>query len=263
MNLKTASSMLDQGIQFNGEDGNPLDVSKIPEGSVLIPVYLGGGKSYWTVGTDKGRYETAGNQRLLEPAVGGPNPEAPSLGPARVPSSTTRTQTAPGGGQVVTGTSTVVPQNSGIPPTTPNGTTPRSEPTLHARPQGNITRGLQGKADVGRGKSILPDIQNMTPQNAAAARKSQPAVSALLGLYGDPQSPQAPSMVEFAPLANDQHAQQVLGEAFKLLDQSMGEISDPGIIQTLGTAAGWANFRAQAEAGAQQATGTQMTRAGT
>jgi hypothetical protein len=259
VNLKTASSMLDQGIQFNGEDGNPLDVSKIPEGSVLIPVYLGGGKSYWTVGTDKGRYETAGNQRLLEPAVGGPNPEAPSLGPVRVPSSTTRTQTAPGGGQVLTGTSTVIPQNSGIPSTTPHGTTPRSEPTLHARPQGNITRGLQGKADVGRGKSILPNIQNMTPQNAAAARKSQPAVSALLGLYGDPQSPQAPSMVEFAHLANNQHAQQVLGEAFKLLDQSMGEISDPGIIQTLGTAAGWANFRAQAEAGAQQATGTQMT----
>jgi len=260
VNIKTASSMIDQGIQFNGEDGNPIDVSKIPEGSILIPVYLGGGKSYWSIGTDKGRYETAGNQRMLEPSVGGPNPEAPSLGPVRVPSSTTRTQTSPGGGQVVTGTSTVIPQNSGIPATTPHGSTPQSEPTLHTRPQGKVTQKLQGQADLSRGKSILPDIQNMTPQNAAAARKSQPAVSALLGLYGDPQSPQAPSMVEFAPLANDQHAQQVLGEAFKLLDQSMGEISDPGIIQTLGTAAGWANFRASAEAGAQQATGTQMTK---
>jgi hypothetical protein len=259
MNLKTASSMADQGVQFSGEDGNPIDLSKLPEGSVLIPVYLGGGKSYWTVGTDKGRYETAGNQRMLEPSVGGPNPEAPSLGPVRVPTSTTRTQTAPGGGQVVTGTSTVVPQNSRIPSTAPQGPVPKGEPTLHTRPQGKVTQSLQGKVDVGRGKSILPNIQNMTPQNAAAARKSQPAVSALLGLYGDPQNPQAPSMVQFASLANDQHAQQVLGEAFKLLDQSMGEISNPGIIQTLGTAAGWANFRAQAEAGAQQSTGTQMT----
>jgi len=106
---------------------------------------------------------------------------------------------------------------------------------------------------------VLPDIQNMTQQNAAAARKAQPAVTALLGLYGDPAAPQSPSLLEFSHLANDPHAQKVLGEAFKLLDQQMGEISDPGIIQTLGTTAGWANFRARAEADAQQATGTKMT----
>ena len=91
------------------------------------------------------------------------------------------------------------------------------------------------------------------------AQKAQPAVSALLGLYGDPSRPEVRSMADFAPLAADPHAQKVLGEAFKLLDQSMGEVSDPGIIQTLGTAAGWANFRAQAEAGAQQSAGTKMT----
>jgi hypothetical protein len=118
---------------------------------------------------------------------------------------------------------------------------------------------MQGRADVERGSSILPDISRMTPQNAAAARKAQPAVTALLGLFGDPQQPNTPSMVDYAGMADDPHAQQVLGEAFKLLDQSMGEISDPGVIQTLMTGAGWANFRAQAEAGAQQATGTQMT----
>ena len=99
----------------------------------------------------------------------------------------------------------------------------------------------------------------MTPKNASLAIKAQPAATALLGLYGDPQNPTAPSMVEYAKLADDPHAQTVLGEAFKLLDQSMGEISDPGVIQTLATSAGWANFRAQAEAGAQQATGTKMT----
>ena len=86
-----------------------------------------------------------------------------------------------------------------------------------------------------------------------------PAVTAEMGLFGDPQNPNVKSMADFIPLANKPHAQKVLGEAFKLLDQQMGEISDPGIIQTLGTAAGWANFRAQAESGAQQATGTQMT----
>ena len=99
----------------------------------------------------------------------------------------------------------------------------------------------------------------MTPHNAQMAQKAQPAVTALLGLYGDPQNPGTPSMMDYAKLADDPHAQKTLGEAFKLLDQQMGEISDPGVLQTLGTAAGWANFRAQAESGAQQAAGTQMT----
>jgi hypothetical protein len=252
MNLNTASAMVDQGVTFSGEDGKPIDLSKLPEGSILIPVYLGGGRSYWSVGTDKGRYETAGNQRLLEPSVGGPNPEAPSLGPVRVPTDTTRTATAPGGGQVVTGTTHTAPEGIAA-PSAPSG------PVLHTRPQGPKAQSIQGRADVERGGSVLPDIQHMTPQNAAAARKAQPAVTALLGLYGDPQQPGTPSMVDYAKLADNPHAQQVLGEAFKLLDQSMGEISDPGIIQTLMTGAGWANFRAQAEAGAQQATGTEMT----
>jgi hypothetical protein len=255
VNLKTAASMADQGVQFQGADGAAYDLSKLPENSVLIPVYEGGGKSYWSVATDKGRYETAGNQRLIEPSVGGPNPEAPSIGPVRVPTTSTSTATAPGGGQVVTGTRTSVPANSGVPSTTPNGATPKSPgPVLQKRPAAGGAPSPKEES-----QSILPDISKMTPQNAAAARKAQPAVTALLGLYGDPQNPSAPSMIQYAGLANDPHAQQVLGEAFKLLDQQMGEISDPGILQTLGTAAGWANFRAQAEAGAQQAAGTQMT----
>ena len=136
VNLKTASAMTDQGVQFNGEDGNPIDLSTLPEGSILIPVYLGGGKSYWSIGTDKGRYESAGNQRLLEPSVGGPNPEAPSLGPVRVPTSTTRTQTSPGGKQVVTGTSEVVPQNS------QPGATAAPGPTLQYKAAGNRHTGI-------------------------------------------------------------------------------------------------------------------------
>ena len=55
-------------------------------------------------------------------------------------------------------------------------------------------------------------------------RKAQPAVTALLGLDGDPQNPGTPSMMDYAKLADDPHAQKTLGEAFKLLDQQMGEI---------------------------------------
>ena len=257
MNLQTATSMQQQGMAFQGADGEPYDLSKLPQGSVLIPVYESGGKHYWSVGTDKGRYETANNQRLLEPAVGGPNPAAPSLGAARV--GTTTTQTAPGGGQVVTGTTrpTVSGALTGAQPVA------AAPPSTGAQPvsSGSILRAhpQAAKPVSGQPESILPNIQGMTPHNAAMAQKAQPAVTALLGLYGDPANPGTPSMVDYAKLADDPHAQKTLGEAFKLLDQQMGEISDPGVIQTLGTAAGWANFRARAEAGAQQSAGTQMT----
>jgi hypothetical protein len=248
MNLQTAGSMQQQGMVFEGADGQPFDLSKLPTDSVLIPVYESGGKHYWSVGTDKGRYETAGNQRLLEPAVGGPNPNAPSIGPSRVGNIVT--QTAPGGGQVVTQTST---------PATPGKVLPRAAaPTTSAQPVGRVG-GILPKVNPAAPQSILPNIQAMTPRNATMAQKTQPAVSALLGIYGDPQNPSVPSLMGYAKLADDPHSQKVLGEAFKLLDQQMGEISDPGVIQTLGTAAGWANFRAQAEAGAQQAAGTEMT----
>ena len=247
MSLQTAASMAQQGMAFEGADGQPFDLTKLPQGSVLIPVYESGGKHYWSVGTDKGRYETAGNERVLEPAVGGPNPQAPSIGPARV--GTTTTQTAPGGGQVVTQTTT---------PATPGRVLPKAvTPTAGAKPV--HAGGVGGALPKAQPESVLPNIQNMTPRNAALAQKTQPAVSALLGIYGDPQNPTVPSLMGYAKLADDPHSQKVLGEAFKLLDQQMGEISDPGIIQTLGTAGGWANFRAQAEAGAQQSAGTEMT----
>jgi hypothetical protein len=252
MSLDTANQMQSQqGMAFEGPDGQPYDLKTLPPGSVLIPVYESGGKHYWTVATDKGRYETAGNQRMLEPSVGAPNPQAPSIGTARV--GTVTTQTSPGGGQVVTQTST--------PRTTPAAVLPRSgPPSTGAQPvvPRSVGSALPRKT-ADQSQSILPNIQGMTPHNAAMAQKAQPAVSALLGIYGDPQNPSVPSLMNYAKMANDPHAQKVLGEAFKLLDQQMGEISDPGLIQTLGTAAGWANFRAQAEAGAQQQAGTEMT----
>lgn len=244
------SLMRDVGQTFPKQDGGVWtegEISKFPKG-IILAQFIEGDKTFYAPLDQRTKTATWGNvvHQINEAGEITPATET-ALGPQRV--GTVTTQTAPGGGQVVTQTSTPIT----------SGTTGAS-PSVHpSTPSGPRHTKLQGRADVERGKSILPDIQNMTPRNAEMARKAQPAVTALLGLYGDPQNPEAPSMVEFAPLANDPHAQQVLGEAFKLLDQSMGEISDPGIIQTLGTAAGWANFRAQAEAGAQQATGMQMT----
>ena len=249
ISAKDAKQFAENGMEFKDQDGNPLDVSKLPDGSKVTP-WAYGGKIFYTIGDQRPRVVTADNQRTVQPEEGAlaPAGQAPSLGAARV--GNVRTATAPGGGQVVTGTST---------PETPHGSPqPHGEPHSFAGPKTKSLDATRG-AQTAETEGVLPNIANMTPQNAAAARKAQPAVTALLGLYGDPQSPNAPSMMNYAKLADNPHSQKVLGEAFKLLDQQMGEISDPGILQTLGTAAGWANFRARAEAGAQQSAGTEMT----
>jgi hypothetical protein len=71
-------------------------------------------------------------------------------------------------------------------------------------------------------QGIFPDIQNMTQQNAAAARKTQSAVISLMDFYGDPQTPSVPSMADFSELADNPHARKTLGEAFAYLDQVNG-----------------------------------------
>jgi hypothetical protein len=240
------SLMASTGQSYPKQDGKAWtaeELKQFPPGIVLAG-FIQGDKMFYAPFDQRTKTATWDNiVHQIGEAGEVTSENATPLGQARTGSVTT--QTSPGGGQVVTQTTT---------PRTPGAVLPRTPPTT-ARP---VPAGSVGSA-IPRVQSVLPNIQGMTPRNAALAQKTQPAVSALLGIYGDPQNPSVPSLMNYAKLADDPHAQKVLGEAFKLLDQQMGEISDPGVIQTLGTAAGWANFRAQAEAGAQQAAGTDMT----
>lgn len=250
-----AEKFINSGMgSFPKQDGSKWsskELESFPPGTVLAQ-FIQGDQTFYAPVDQRTKTATWGNMVHQINEAGEINSDnATPLGVARVP--TVQTQTAPGGGQVVTQTTT--------PQTTPTaGAVLRGAPapSTGARPVVPPTPGGVIRS-AAQPQSILPDIQHMTPRNAAMAQKTQPAVTALLGLYGDPSNPSAPSMVQFADMANDPHSQKVLGEAFKLLDQQMGEISDPGVIQTLSTAAGWANFRAQAESGAQQQSGTQMT----
>jgi len=101
VNLDLARNQQTQGTVYSGQDGNPIDLSSLPDGSILVPVFEGGGKSYWSIANDKGRYETGDNLRKFEPAVGGPVANPQNVGQVRVP--TYRTSVTPGpGGPVVT-----------------------------------------------------------------------------------------------------------------------------------------------------------------
>jgi hypothetical protein len=242
--------MASTGQSYPKQEGNAWtadELKKFPPGIVLAG-FIQGDKMFYAPFDQRTKTATWDNTVHQIGEAGEITAEsAQPLGAARVGSVTT--QTSPGGGQVVTQTTT---------PRTPGAVLPRAAvPSTGAKPvPAGLIGGILPKV---KPASILPNIQAMTPRNATMAQKTQPAVSALLGIYGDPQNPSVPSLMGYAKLADDPHSQKVLGEAFKLLDQQMGEISDPGVIQTLGTAAGWANFRAQAEAGAQQAAGTEMT----
>lgn len=85
VNRSQASEAAQLGKVYMDQDGNQIDVSKIPDGMFLLPIFGGGGKEWYELTTDPGRYETGDNQRKFEPSIGGPNPNAPSIGAARVP----------------------------------------------------------------------------------------------------------------------------------------------------------------------------------
>lgn len=255
LNPKDATTLLNSGMatfkKQDGESWTAKELENFPPGIVLAQ-FIEGNDTFYAPVNQRTKTATWGNVVHQINEAGQIDPEtATPLGQARVP--TVQTQTAPGGGQVVTQTTT--PQTTGAVLRSAPAPSTGARPVAPTTPGGVIRNSAPSQPE----KSILPDIQRMTPRNAEMARKAQPAVTALLGMYGDPQNPSVPSMMDFSKLADDPHAQKVLGEAFKMLDQSMGEISDPGIIQTLGTAGGWANFRARVESQAQQSPGTRMT----
>ena len=252
--------------QYMKPDGKPYtaeELAALPP-TTQLRAYASGGQVYYGVADQTQHTVTLGNVVYKMDQFGDIDTANPQ-GVARV--GTTGTQTAPGGGQVVTSTThpNVAGALTGAKPVTPaappsaTGARPVNPGAINSLPRVARPSAPPATAPTRQPQSILPNIQGMTPKNAEFAIKAQPAVTALLGIYGDPQNPSAPSMFTYAKLADDPHAQKILGEAFKLLDQHMGEISDPGVLQTLGTAAGWANFRAKAEAEAQQSAGTQMT----
>lgn len=270
------------GYEYADENGEPIteaQLSEAPEYMKLVE-FRQGGKSFAKLVDQRSKEWNIGGNIYQAGELGKQSPETLSkLGQATstLPHESVTTATAPGGGQVVTGTTERSTKPTGVTAPTP---TPSSGPTLKSRQSPDLSsvndkikaaNAASAKLNKGKpvssqapsmdvaAKGVLPDIGSMTPHNAALATKAQPAITALMGLYGDPQNPQVKSMADFADLANDPHAQKTLGTAFRLLDQQMGEISNPGILATLGNAAGWGNFRAQVEAGVQQKAGSAMT----
>lgn len=257
------SNMRNLGYEYTDENGDPITEAQLAEAPDYMKLveFRQGNKTFAKLVDQRSKEWNIGGKIYQAGELGKQTPETLSeLGAATstLPRESTVTQTSPGGGQVVTGTTTRATKPVGI--TAPSTAAPEATPTLKTRPSAHASP-ISSKAPKVPTSSgdILPDIQNMTPRNATLATKAQPAVTALMGLYGDPKNPSVKSMADFASLANDPHAQKVLGKAFQLLDQEMGDVDDPGVIATLGRLAGWSGFQAQVAARIQQEAGASMT----
>lgn len=124
--------------------------------------------------------------------------------------------------------------DSSLSPAAQTQTEPKAESQVWPcidRPQSEPGADTQMFRTVSR-LGILPDIQNMTPQNAALATKTQSAVIVLMDFYGDPREPSIPSMADFSGLADNPHAQKTLGEAFSYLNRK-DEFPNADLVRTM------------------------------
>lgn len=114
VSVKDAQGLAEGGTEFKDQDGNDIDVSKLPESSKLTP-WAWGNKIFYTVGDQVPRVVRADNVVTAQPEEGALTPAAQvapaaNLGQARVGSTSTHQVPGmnPGEKITLTGTSTPV-----------------------------------------------------------------------------------------------------------------------------------------------------------
>lgn len=255
------ANMKNLGYEYSDENGDPISEAQLAEAPDYMKLveFRQGNKTFAKLVDQRSKEWNIGGKIYQAGELGKQTPETLSeLGQATstLPRTSVTTQTSPGGAQVQTGGTTRQTNPTGV--TAPPTAAPNADPTLKTRPAAPA-RPVSSAAPKAPQGDILPNIQGMTPQNATRALKTQPAVTALMGMFGDPKNPSVKSMADFASLANDPHAQKVLGKAFQLLDQEMGDKDPSGVVDTLKNLVGLASFQASVAAHIQQEAGTAMT----
>lgn len=285
LSVDSAKDLAADGEEFKDAKGKKIDLDKLHPWEALQWV-SSGSEEYYKVVDQRQRIVGVGNEMTVQPEVGQPQAlgTAPNLGPRYPDISRTQTETSPGGGQVVTGTSTIsrgggrgapaapvavpgapaVIPGAAAAPVVPKGPAPRVPRPGPTGVAPGATPPVTDKSDAAmeqrvKKEGILPGVEGMTQKNAEKTRKQLPSVTAVLGLFGDPRYPGALNMTDFADLADDDHAKRILGRAFQLLHREVGTVTEPGTMATLMNAAGWAKYQADVEAEIQRTTGEAMT----
>ncbi len=169
---KDAQEMAAGGMVFNNEQGDPIDTTKLPEGTKITP-WAFGGKIFYTIGDQIPRVITADNQRTVQPEEGALSPagQAPTLGVARVP--TVGTHQVPGmnPGETVTLHTSTTPVTG--------GGAKKSPSTIPTRPSSSSTPKTEDRSGSNSGKLTPQPPPFAKGTMLSQGRQAQPVVAAM------------------------------------------------------------------------------------
>lgn len=244
-----AQDMLRLGQVFPDIDGNPIDPSLVKPGTELIPVYLGGGKMYWRLGSQTGRIVNVANTTFGEGTqdLAHGLPGATAMGPRNANRSSSHevrgaqgakdtlhntTTYAPsvapgtvvGGGEAPSGT---LPPNSTVPP--PQHSTPNSHRFATGQPmtdsEGKIPEPPSGRQPKASAASVPPPPRenassgaklHLTPAEYNQERQIvTPVREAVTQIFGDPSSG-LEGLTKYGKLYNDPEARRRVANAIAL-----------------------------------------------
>lgn len=195
VSVSNARELSKQGRTFLDKDGNPIDLTSLPDTMGLKNV-VWGGKSYYEPFSPNSKVVTVGNETY---AVSPMDVEALGKGAG----------TDLGEHRVGTSSESV----HGIDPTSGADVTRRStQPsTAGVKPKGDAT------APPSKPRTTPPPkSSDLLPSNATANRIA-PVREAYTQLFGDPTQPSATSLKDFSHLADNPQAAQRVGQAVQLV----------------------------------------------
>jgi hypothetical protein len=219
ISVSNARDLAKQGKSFIDKDGQPIDLTTLPDTMGLKNI-VWGGKSFYEPFSPNSKVVTVGNETF---AVSPMDVEAlgqgagTDLGEHRVGTAHTsvRGLDEKTGVDVTKGTS--APATTGV-----KGRGSKSAPS--APPQGPTAKpgGAAAPSASGgsRGGAATPSSSGMLPSNATSQRIA-PVREAYTQLFGDPTQPSATSLSDFDKLADDPKASKKVASAVRLVLDGM------------------------------------------
>jgi hypothetical protein len=220
ISVSNARSLAMQGKTFNDADGNPIDLTSLPDSMGLKNV-IHGGKSYYEPFSPNSKVITVGNETY---AVSPMDVEAVSkgagtdLGQHNVPKTSTR--------------ETIGVDANGNPVKQPLTTTTQpSAPGVKGRTSPPPKLGAGGSAVGPRAQAsvaMTPGMYNTQTTRAIPVREAATQV------FGDPTQPKLKSLKDYAPLADNAQSRAKLAAALNLtFDELDKKEKEAGSLLTL------------------------------
>jgi hypothetical protein len=235
------------GEPMMDQQGEPIDLSKMPDGSMLIPVYLGGGKSYWRLSSQPQVNTTFDNVvhrgGKFDPTGG------KEKGDARV--GTTSSHQSPGIDPLTGQPGMVVTTSQSTPNTKRKGLTP---------PPATSSKGMGASPTAASSPEHAPKFFSPSAANQIAQRVA-PVREGATQIFGDPSQPGIKSLKDYAYLFDNPEARKRMGEALKMTFDTLDNNSTEGggIWEYLQTVGGLKNAIASARASAQAESKSNLT----